>query len=74
MTQRSKKLLKVTSKSIYVAPLFYLIVGAVFLAEGLGEEDQSNFATITGAAIGIFGLAVLWINLRAFRGQLSSRS
>lgn len=66
---RSTKLLKVTRKSMFIAPLFFGICGMVFLVDGLKQEVRLNFGTYLGAAFIVFALALLITNMRAYGGD-----
>jgi hypothetical protein len=67
MTAKAGQLQSVNRSNKYLAPLFFVIVGSLFLGYGLLEGGRaSNFMTIMGALFLLYGLFVFGVVRKAY--------
>jgi hypothetical protein len=67
MTMRASRVQSTATGVRFLAPSFYLVIGAVFLGFGLYRERPiGGLLTILGAAMSIYGIVVLVASNRAY--------
>jgi len=74
MTMRASRVQSSATRIRFLAPSFYLVIGAVFLTFGLYHEKPiGGLLTILGASMGLYGIVVLVASNRAY-GRNSQKS